>query len=70
MVFQDPYGSLHPRFTVDKTLREPLAINRIGDQDARILAALAEVGSGRRIAFAILINCGADSGSECRSRRR
>ncbi|SAL63055.1 ABC transporter [Caballeronia peredens] len=44
MVFQDPYGALHPRFTVDKTLREPLAINGIGDQDARILAALAEVG--------------------------
>jgi peptide/nickel transport system ATP-binding protein len=44
MVFQDPYGSLHPRFTVDKTLREPLAINGIGDQDARILAALTEVG--------------------------
>jgi peptide/nickel transport system ATP-binding protein len=44
MVFQDPYGALHPRFTVDRSLREPLAINRIGDQDARILAALAEVG--------------------------
>ncbi|WP_250451310.1 ABC transporter ATP-binding protein [Caballeronia sp. ATUFL_M2_KS44] len=51
MVFQDPYGSLHPRFTVDKTLREPLAINGIGDQDTRILAALAEVGLGAAFRF-------------------
>ncbi|SAL21991.1 ABC transporter [Caballeronia cordobensis] len=51
MVFQDPYGALHPRFTVDKTLREPLAINGIGDQDARILAALAEVGLGAAFRF-------------------
>ncbi|KND61670.1 Dipeptide transport ATP-binding protein DppF [Candidatus Burkholderia verschuerenii] len=51
MVFQDPYGSLHPRFTVDRTLRESLAINGIGDQDARILAALAEVGLGAAYRF-------------------
>ncbi|WP_323121133.1 ABC transporter ATP-binding protein [Burkholderia alba] len=44
MVFQDPYASLHPRFTVDETLREPLAIHRIADADARIARALAEVG--------------------------
>ncbi|WP_277183340.1 ABC transporter ATP-binding protein [Caballeronia sp. BR00000012568055] len=51
MVFQDPYGSLHPRFTVDKTLRESLAINGIDDQDSRILAALAEVGLGPAFRF-------------------
>ena len=34
MVFQDPYGSLHPRKTVDATLSEPLAIHGIGDRDA------------------------------------
>jgi peptide/nickel transport system ATP-binding protein len=44
MVFQDPYGSLHPRFTVDQTLREPLRINGIGDHEARIVNALREVG--------------------------
>ncbi|WP_250472173.1 ABC transporter ATP-binding protein [Caballeronia sp. GAFFF1] len=51
MVFQDPYGSLHPRFTVDRTLREPLAINGIGNQDTRILDALAEVGLGAAFRF-------------------
>jgi peptide/nickel transport system ATP-binding protein len=51
MVFQDPYGSLHPRFTVDKTLRESLAINGIGNQDARIADALAEVGLGPAFRF-------------------
>src|SRR5262245_41918525 len=40
MVFQDPYGSLHPRFTVDQALREPLAINRLDREDERIAAAL------------------------------
>ena len=44
MVFQDPYGSLHPRFTVDQTLREPLRINGIGQHEDRIVNALREVG--------------------------
>ncbi|SEB17406.1 ABC transporter ATP-binding protein [Paraburkholderia sartisoli] len=51
MVFQDPYGSLHPRFTVDQTLREPLAINGIDRQDERIVAALLEVGLGAAFRF-------------------
>ena len=44
MVFQDPYGSLHPRHTIDRTLAEPLAIHGIGDTDARVVRALDDVG--------------------------
>ncbi|WP_082716567.1 ABC transporter ATP-binding protein [Burkholderia sp. BDU5] len=51
MVFQDPYASLHPRFTVDETLREPLAIHRLPDADERIARALAEVGLGPAFRF-------------------
>jgi peptide/nickel transport system ATP-binding protein len=44
MVFQDPYASLHPRHTVDRTLSEPLAIHRLPGSDARVMAALRDVG--------------------------
>lgn len=46
MVFQDPYGSLHPRQTVDRILAEPLAIHGMADAEARIERALDEVGLG------------------------
>ncbi|HWJ75614.1 MAG TPA: ABC transporter ATP-binding protein [Kaistia sp.] len=51
MVFQDPYASLHPRHTVDQILAEPLAIHRIPDGEARIVAALREVGLGPSYRF-------------------
>ncbi|MSP49701.1 MAG: ABC transporter ATP-binding protein [Alphaproteobacteria bacterium] len=51
MVFQDPYGSLHPRHTVDRTLAEPLAIHGMGEVDRRIETALAEVGLGPAFRF-------------------
>ena len=44
MVFQDPYASLHPRHTLDRTLSEPLAIHGISDTDARVMQALTDVG--------------------------
>ena len=51
MVFQDPYGSLHPRQTVDRLLLEPLAIHGFGDAEARIVRALDEVGLGSGFRF-------------------
>ena len=51
MVFQDPYGSLHPRQTVDRLLAEPLAIHGISDAESRIERALDEVGLGQGFRF-------------------
>jgi peptide/nickel transport system ATP-binding protein len=51
MVFQDPFGSLHPRHTVDWILGEPVAIQRLGDRDRRIARALDEVGLGAAFRF-------------------
>lgn len=51
MVFQDPYGSLHPRKTVDTVLTEPLAIHGLDDRDGRVERALADVGLDRRFRF-------------------
>ena len=51
MVFQDPYGSLHPRQTVDRLLLEPLAIHGIADSETRIVRALDEVGLGSGFRF-------------------
>ena len=51
MVFQDPFGSLHPRQTVDQTLREPLAIHRMDDRERRILGVLDQVRLGPSFRF-------------------
>jgi peptide/nickel transport system ATP-binding protein len=40
IIFQNPYESLNPRFTVEQWLREPLTIHDIDDQDERIRRAL------------------------------
>ena len=44
MVFQDPYGSLHPRQTIDRILSEPLIVHGFLNIEKRIAEALAEVG--------------------------
>ena len=51
MVFQDPYGSLHPRKTIDATLSEPLAIHGLSNQDKRVEAMLKAVGLDQRFRF-------------------
>jgi len=51
MVFQDPYGSLHPRHTVDRLLAEPVAIQRLGNPDQRVREALEAVGLDKSFRF-------------------
>ena len=51
MVFQDPYGSLHPRQTIDRTLSEPLLVHGLSDIDARIARGLTEVALPSSIRF-------------------
>ena len=46
MVFQDPYGSLHPRHTVETILEEPLLIHNMDRRDRRINNLLDKVGLG------------------------
>jgi peptide/nickel transport system ATP-binding protein len=51
MVFQDPYGSLHPRHTVNTLLAEPIGIQGLDDADRRIVQALEQVGLGAAFRF-------------------
>jgi peptide/nickel transport system ATP-binding protein len=47
VIFQDPYETLNPRFTVSKLVSEPLVIHDIGDsetRDSRTMEALADAG--------------------------
>lgn len=51
MVFQDPYGSLHPGQTIDRALSEPLLVHGMGDVETRILRGLAEVALPAQVRF-------------------
>ncbi|NWJ23948.1 ABC transporter ATP-binding protein [Rhizobium sp. Td3] len=44
MVFQDPFGSIHPRHTIGRTLLEPLEIHGKDQRQQRIEKALRDVG--------------------------
>jgi peptide/nickel transport system ATP-binding protein len=46
MVFQDPYGSLHPNQTVDQTLAAPLRVQGLPGGERRIAEVLEDVGLG------------------------
>ena len=51
VVFQDPFGSLHPRRTIYNTLRDPLRIHKIGDERNRIEMAIADVALEKRLLY-------------------
>ncbi len=51
MVFQDPFGSLHPRQTIDRILHEPLLVHRLDRAEQRIAQALHEVGLPANVRF-------------------
>lgn len=51
MVFQDPYGSLHPKHTVDRILSEPLAIHGIDRAEDRVTRILDQVQLGHAFRF-------------------
>lgn len=51
MVFQDPYGSLHPRQTVDRVLSEAMQLHGVRDIDARMGRLLDDVGLGAGFRF-------------------
>lgn len=44
MVFQDPYASLHPRHTVERTLLEPIRFHGLANLQKRVTDALNSVG--------------------------
>jgi len=51
MVFQDPYGSLHPRQTIERQLAEPLIVHGIGGIETRVQRALEEVSLSAALRF-------------------
>lgn len=44
MVFQDPYGSIHPKHSIDRVLSEPLQIQKFKNIESRVCQSLEDVG--------------------------
>jgi peptide/nickel transport system ATP-binding protein len=51
MIFQDPFGSLHPRHTIDRSLTEAMRVHGFDHIEQRALLALDRVGLGRSFRF-------------------
>jgi peptide/nickel transport system ATP-binding protein len=51
MVFQDPFGSLHPRHTIDRCIGEAMQVHGFDGVEQRTLRALDRVGLGRNFRF-------------------
>ena len=51
MIFQDPFGSLHPRHTIDRSLTEAMRVHGFDRIEERVLSALDRVGLGRSFRF-------------------
>jgi len=51
MIFQDPYGALHPRQSVDAQLREQMHGHGIADVNTRIAELMRQVALGPELRF-------------------
>jgi peptide/nickel transport system ATP-binding protein len=51
MVFQDPYGSLHPRQTIDRILSELPLVHNMDNIEKRIAQALTDVALPQSVRF-------------------
>ena len=51
MVFQDPFGSLHPRHTIDRSITEAMRVHGFDRIEERAVSALDRVGLSRGFRF-------------------